>query len=110
MTDQSKWLILAYAIFFGGGVLAPLDYKLTPDEHWQLLKHSNATVLITEYPIWRKLSTSAVRATATNFQTVQSPQPPPNSTPPGAHTDYTHTPPINPSLTHTPPTASTHLD
>ncbi len=29
MTNQSKWLISAYAIFFGGGVLVPLDYKLT---------------------------------------------------------------------------------
>ena len=70
MTNQSKWLISAYAIFFAGGVLVPLDYKLMPDEHWQLLKHSNATVLITEYPIWRQLSTSAGRAAATNVQTV----------------------------------------
>ncbi len=54
MTNQSKWLISAYAIFFAGGVLVPLDYKLTPDEQWQLLKHSGATVLITEYPIWRQ--------------------------------------------------------
>ena len=30
MTNQSKWLISAYAIFFSGGVLVPLDYKLTP--------------------------------------------------------------------------------
>src|SRR5438874_997656 len=56
MTNQSKWLISAYAIFFSGGVLVPLDYKLTPDDHWQLLKHSDAAVLITEYPIWRQLS------------------------------------------------------
>src|SRR6266853_669488 len=70
MTNQSKWLISAYAIFFSGGVLVPLDYKLTPDEQWQLLKHSNATVLITEYPIWRQLSVSAGRAAATNVQTV----------------------------------------
>ena len=32
MTNQSKWLISAYAIFYSGGVLVPLDYKLTPDE------------------------------------------------------------------------------
>src|SRR3989454_6491270 len=70
MTNQSKWLISAYAIFFGGGVLVPLDYKLTPDEQWQLLKHSNATLLITEYPIWRQLSTSPGRAVATNVRTV----------------------------------------
>src|SRR5258706_2175237 len=28
MTNQSKWLISAYAIFYSGGVLVPLDYKL----------------------------------------------------------------------------------
>ncbi len=70
MTNQSKWLISAYAIFYLGGVLVPLDYKLTPDEQWQLLKHSGATVLITEYPIWRQLSSSAGRVVATNVRTV----------------------------------------
>src|SRR5713101_5299531 len=70
MTNQSKWLISAYAIFFVGGVLVPLDYKLTPDEHWQLLKHSGARVLITEYPIWRQLSAAAGRSVATNLLTV----------------------------------------
>ena len=37
MTNQSKWLISAYAIFFCGGVVVPLDYKLTAVEHLQLL-------------------------------------------------------------------------
>ena len=62
MTNQSKWLIAAYAIFYSGGVLVPLDYKLTADEQWQLLKHSSARVLITEYPIWRQLSVAKGRA------------------------------------------------
>jgi len=78
MTNQSKWLISAYAIFLAGGVLVPLDYKLTPDEQWQLLKHSGATVLVTEYPIWRQLSASAGRASA-NVQTVLVTEAPPNS-------------------------------
>ncbi|HEX8766676.1 MAG TPA: AMP-binding protein, partial [Candidatus Acidoferrum sp.] len=78
MTNQSKWLISAYAVFFAGGVLVPLDYKLTPDEQWQLLKHSGATVLITEYPIWRQLSLSAWRASA-NVQTVLATEAPPNA-------------------------------
>src|SRR4029077_18896917 len=30
MTNQSKWLISAYAVLYSGGVLVPLDYKLTP--------------------------------------------------------------------------------
>ena len=36
MTNQSKWLISAYAIFFGGGVLVPIDYKLTAEEQLKL--------------------------------------------------------------------------
>ena len=79
MTNQPKWLISAYAIFFSGGVLVPLDYKLTPDEQWQLLKHSSATVLITEYPIWRQLSVSAGRAVATSVQTVLVTEAPANA-------------------------------
>jgi long-chain acyl-CoA synthetase len=70
MTNQSKWLISAYAIFYAGGVLVPLDYKLRPDEQWDLLKHSGAKVLITEYPIWRQLSMTAGRAAAPKFGTV----------------------------------------
>jgi long-chain acyl-CoA synthetase len=79
MTNQSKWLISAYAIFYAGGVLVPLDYKLTPEEQWQLLKHSGASVLITEYPIWRQLSASAGRASATNAQTVLVTEAPANA-------------------------------
>ena len=79
MTNQSKWLISAYAIVFRGGVLVPLDYKLTPDEQWQLLKHSGAKVLITEYPIWRQLSVAAGRSTATNLRTVLVTEAPANA-------------------------------
>jgi long-chain acyl-CoA synthetase len=56
MTNQSKWLISAYAVFYSGGVLVPLDYKLTPKEQLALLAHSGARVLMTEYPIWRALT------------------------------------------------------
>ncbi len=79
MTNQSKWLLSAYAIFSAGGVLVPLDYKLTPDEQWQLLKHSGATALVTEYPIWRQLSGSSGRAAATNVQTVLVTEAPANA-------------------------------
>src|SRR5437868_3828288 len=79
MTNQSKWLISAFAIFYSGGVLVPLDYKLTPAEQWQLLQHSNAKILITEYPIWRQLSTAPGRATASNIQTVIITEAPPNA-------------------------------
>src|SRR5712675_1745739 len=79
MTNQSKWLISAYAIFFAGGVLVPLDYKLTPDEQWQLLKHSSASVLITEYPIWRQLGASPGRAATSNVRTVLVTEAPANA-------------------------------
>jgi long-chain acyl-CoA synthetase len=79
MTNQSKWLISAYAIFFAGGVLVPLDYKLTPDEQWQLLVHSGANVLITEYPIWRQLSAAAGRSAAADLRTVLVTEAPANA-------------------------------
>lgn len=56
MTNQSKWLISAYSIFFCGGVLVPLDYKLTPAEHLKLLAHSKAEFLIIEYHLWRAMT------------------------------------------------------
>src|SRR6266852_1416595 len=66
MTNQSKWLISAYAIFFCGGVLVPLDYKLTATEHLQLLAHSKAKVLIVEYHLWRAIMESP------DFQTIST--------------------------------------
>jgi long-chain acyl-CoA synthetase len=56
MTNQSKWLISAYAIFFCGGVLVPLDYKLTASEQLQLLAHSKTEFLIVEYHLWRAIT------------------------------------------------------
>jgi long-chain acyl-CoA synthetase len=66
MTNQSKWLISAYAIFFCGGVLVPLDYKLTADEQLQLLGHSKAKVLVIEYHLWRAITQ------ATGFHNIQT--------------------------------------
>ena len=56
MTNQSKWLISAYAIFFCGGVLVPLDYKLSAGEQLQLLAHSKAEFLVVEYHLWRAIA------------------------------------------------------
>src|SRR5579871_5826895 len=55
MTNQSKWLISAYAIFYCGGVIVPLDYKLSAAEHLQLLAHSKARLVIVEYHLWRAI-------------------------------------------------------
>ncbi|MGA8273046.1 MAG: AMP-binding protein, partial [Candidatus Sulfotelmatobacter sp.] len=54
----SKWLISAYAVFYCGGVLVPVDYKLTPAEQLQLLEHSKAKVLVVEYHLWRAIMQS----------------------------------------------------
>jgi len=59
MTNQFKWLMSAYAIFHRGGVLVPLDYKLTAAEHLQLLAHSKAEFLIVEYHLWRAITQAA---------------------------------------------------
>jgi long-chain acyl-CoA synthetase len=56
MTNQAKWLVSAYAVFQVGGVLVPLDYKLTADEHLKLLAHSKAKFLIVEYHLWRGIT------------------------------------------------------
>src|SRR5260370_4609690 len=56
MTNQSKWLISAYSVFYSGGVLVPLDYKLTAEEQLHLLEHSKAKVLVVEYHLWRAIT------------------------------------------------------
>ena len=79
MTNQSKWLISAYALFYCGGTMVPLDFKLKPEEHWQLLKHSSATVLIVEYGIWRPLAASPARAEVSSLRTVLVTEAPPGA-------------------------------
>ena len=44
--------------FYSGGVLVPLDYKLTAAEQLQLLEHSKAKVLVVEYYLWRAITQS----------------------------------------------------
>jgi len=70
MTNQSKWLISAYAIFYSGGVLVPIDWMLTPDEQWELIAHSKAQVLVTEFSLWPRLSKANGRATASDVKLV----------------------------------------
>jgi long-chain acyl-CoA synthetase len=55
MSNQSKWLIAAYAVLYRGGVIVPLDYKLGAQEHAELLSHSKAEILFIEYHLWRML-------------------------------------------------------
>jgi long-chain acyl-CoA synthetase len=78
MTNQPKWLMSAYATFFAGGVLVPLDYKLSAEEHLQLLAHSKARVLFVEYPHWRAI-TQAEAFREHQLRTVLVTEAPPNS-------------------------------
>jgi long-chain acyl-CoA synthetase len=84
MTNQSKWLISAYAIFFCGGVLVPLDYKLSAAEQLQLLAHSHAEFLVVEYHLWHAITQSEQ---FTNFtaRTVLVTEAPANAELAGAH-------------------------
>lgn len=56
MSNQSKWLLAAYASFVRGAILVPIDYKLTAAEQLTLLRHSRAQVLFIEHPLWTKLA------------------------------------------------------
>ena len=78
MTNQPKWLISAYAVFFAGGVLVPLDYKLSAAEHLRLLAHSKAQVLFVEYPLWRAI-TQAAEFRDHKLRTVLVTEAPPNA-------------------------------
>lgn len=77
MTNQPKWLISAYAVFFSGGVVVPLDYKLSAAEHLQLLAHSKARALFVEYPLWRAI-TQAAEFHKLHVHTVLVTEAPPN--------------------------------
>src|SRR6267154_4760394 len=78
MTNQPKWLLSAYAVFFAGGVVVPLDYKLSAEEHLQLLAHSKAEVLFVEYSHWRAI-TQAPAFREHRLRTVLVTEAPPNA-------------------------------
>jgi len=79
MTNQSKWLISAYAVLYGGGVLVPIDWMLTPDEQWELIAHSKAQTLVTEYSLWLRLSKAAGRRQAVQIRLVLVTEAPDNA-------------------------------
>ena len=55
MSNQSRWLLSAYAALFRGAVLVPIDFKLTGPEQEALLKHCRPKVLVTEHPELRNM-------------------------------------------------------
>ncbi len=76
MTNQSRWSVAAYAIFHSGGVLVPLDYKLSAPEQLALLRHSQAELLVTEFHIWRAITQCPDFAELTTLKTVIVTDPP----------------------------------
>ena len=55
MTNQSKWLISAYAIFYAAAFWFRSTTNSRRTSNGNCSTHSGASVLITEYPIWRQL-------------------------------------------------------
>ncbi|MFO1464242.1 MAG: AMP-binding protein [bacterium] len=56
MSNQSKWVISGLGVYWAGGTLVPLDYKLTPRELAAILVHARPKAVVVEWPIWEKLS------------------------------------------------------
>ena len=79
MTNQSKWLISAYAGLFAGATLVPLDYKLPPPDQLKLLVHSKAQFLITEFHVWRAITKTDHFSMPAALRTVLVTEAPPNA-------------------------------
>jgi long-chain acyl-CoA synthetase len=60
-TNQSRWLVAAMAIFRAGGVVVPLDYKLSPPEVDTLLGLADPALLVCEYGLGRHLGWDGAR-------------------------------------------------
>jgi len=54
MSNQSKWLMTAYAAFYRGAVLVPLDYKLEAEEQEALISHARPSLVVVEYALFRR--------------------------------------------------------
>lgn len=55
MQNQSKWIVSGLGAFWAGGILVPLDYKLSAPEQASLVAHAKPKVLVTEFSRWTKL-------------------------------------------------------
>lgn len=54
MSNQSRWLLSAFAVFARGAVLVPLDYKLTAEEQAALVAHCQPAAVIVEEALHRR--------------------------------------------------------
>ncbi len=54
MSNQSRWLVAACALFRRGLVLVPIDYKLSESEQLALLAHAEVSVLVVEHALAKR--------------------------------------------------------
>jgi long-chain acyl-CoA synthetase len=73
--NQAAWLLVATATLRMGGVLVPLDRRLTADEHRALLAHARVDALFADGPVAEALGDLGVPTL------VAGPIPPPWATP-----------------------------
>lgn len=74
MSNQARWILSGLGVFQGGGVLVPLDYKLTAPEQAALLRHCRPTILITEWATWRTLRDQELPAGLTVLVSGEAPK------------------------------------
>jgi long-chain acyl-CoA synthetase len=65
MSNQSKWVFSALGAFWAGGILVPLDYKLTARQQADLLAHNHPKILILEWPIWERFQREKIALPST---------------------------------------------
>ncbi len=70
MTNQSRWLIAACALFHRGLTLVPIDYKLSADEQLALIRHAGPRVLVIEHPLFVRLSAALEKDRATSVERI----------------------------------------
>ncbi len=87
MSNQAAWPIAAMAVFFRGGVLVPIDYKLDGPDQETLIAHSGAKVLVTEYGEWREMA--KVKSGELELAKVFVTEPPPKEELPAKHELWT---------------------
>jgi long-chain acyl-CoA synthetase len=70
MSNQSRWLIAACALFHRGLTLVPIDYKLSADEQLALVRHAGPRVVVIEHPLLSRLAAGIERERATSVEQI----------------------------------------
>lgn len=72
MSNQHKWVVSSFAVLWCGGVIVPIDYKLTADEQRKLIAHCKPFAVVTEYVIASDL-TLAPNGTGPRYLVTDTP-------------------------------------